>query len=148
MGLLAEAAADRQRAGELLAVPTIETEPSHDNRMRLAQDHMRRGEHQKVIELLSQVLQDDKDNAIALLNRGNAYSALKKFDAALQDLDRVINLKPDFPVTYHNRGLAYYRVGQTESGSNDIRKACSMGFKPSCEAIELIRNNGGKFPGS
>lgn len=148
MGHILEAKADEQRAGELFAVPTIESEPSDDGRLKLAQAHMRKGEHQKVIELLSQSLQDDKDNFVALMNRGNAYTALRKYDEALQDLDRAVRLKPDFAASYHNRGLAFYGLGRTEEGNTDMKKGCAIGFKPSCEALELIRNNGGKIPGS
>lgn len=148
LGHTAEAEKDEQLARELFAVPTVEAEPTQDNRLILAQKHMRIGEHQKVIELLDQTLQDDKDNLIALTNRGNAYSALKQYDKALQDLDRVIHLKPDFPASYHNRGLAFFGLDRTEEGNKDLNQSCSMGFKPSCEALELIRNNGGKIPGS
>lgn len=148
MGNILEAAADEKRAGELFAIPTIESEPSDDDRLKLAQAHMRKGDHQKVIELLSQSLQDDKDNLVALMNRGNAYTSLKQYDEALQDLDRVVRLKPDFPASYHNRGLVFYGLGRNEEGNKDMNKGCTMGFKPSCEALDLIRNNGGKIPGS
>lgn len=148
LGHIIEAEEDRQRARELFAIPSAQQQLSKDQRLKLAEEYSKRGEHQKTINELNKLLAEEKDNAAFLVNRGNAFSALKRYDEALMDFDRVIKLRPDVAQTYYNRALARIWSKHDSEGISDMKKGCSMGFKAACDALEFARKNGGKFPGS
>lgn len=145
----AGAADDNKRAQELFTMPAITPEPSaQDDRLMQINDYASRGEHQKALDELNKLLSVEKNNPGLLINRGNSYSALKRYDEALEDFNRVIGLSPNTAVTYHNRALVYVGQNKEDEAKSDLKKACSLGFRPSCEAMDFIRGNGGKFPGS
>lgn len=149
VGLLREAAEDRKRSQELFTQSSLPPEPiTQDDRLKLANDYANHGDQQKALDELNRLLQAEKDNPAFLINRGNAYSALQRYDEALADLSRVIALRPEAGVAYHNRALVYVGLKRDKEALKDLNKACATGFKPSCEAVEFVRNNGGKFPGN
>lgn len=148
LGHFVEAEDDRQRARELFAIPTQQQELSKDERLKLAEGYSNRGDYQKTLDELNKLMQGDADNPAILINRGNAYSGLKRYDEAVQDFNRVISMRPEVAVTYHNRALALFWSKRDTDAMKDLKKACSLGFKPSCESIDFVRKNGGKFPGS
>ncbi|MGQ0827852.1 MAG: tetratricopeptide repeat protein [Bacteroidota bacterium] len=55
--------------------------------------------------------------------RGDAYTIAKKYDKAVADLSRAIQLKSDYPEAYYNRGLAYYYLGKHEEAISDYTSA-------------------------
>ena len=57
--------------------------------------------------------------AAAFYNRGNAYSAQKDYDHAIQDYDQAIRLKPNFAQAFNNRGSAYHIKGDTDRAIRD-----------------------------
>ncbi len=148
LGMLVEAEDDRQKARELFAIPTAQQQLSKDERLKLAEEYSKRGDHKKTLEELDKVVQEDPENPGILINRGNALSGLKRHEEALKDFNKVIKLRPDVAVTYHNRALALFWLKRDSEAMKDLKKACSMDFKPACDSIEFVRKNGGKFPGS
>lgn len=148
IGNMDAAAEDNRRAQELFSRPTTSPEQFPvDDRLKLADSYAGRGESEKALAELNRLLAVEKDNPAFLINRGNAFSALRKFDEALEDMNRAVGIRPDMAVIYHNRALVYVGMERDTQAMNDLQKACSMGFRPSCEALDFVRGNGGKFPG-
>jgi tetratricopeptide (TPR) repeat protein len=57
---------------------------------------------------------------------------LNKYDAAILDFNKSIELNPKFVDAYTNRGFAYVNNGQFEKSLIDFNKALEMG-SPSCD---------------
>ncbi len=55
---------------------------------------------------------------------------------AKEALDRYIELRPDDPGGYYNRGGCRYRGGDREGALEDGQKACELGMPMACRAVE------------
>ena len=64
-----------------------------------------------------------RKNAYAYCTRAVTNVAFEAYDAAIDDLDRAIKLKPDFAHAYHQRGLAKQHIGQHKVAEADLQKA-------------------------
>ena len=69
------------------------------------------GEYDLAVQYFTRVIQagefSQKDLAITLNNRGNAYRKKGLYDRAIKDYDAAIRLKPDLAMAFNNRGNAY-----------------------------------------
>jgi tetratricopeptide (TPR) repeat protein len=54
------------------------------------------GNYQEALKYFTNALELDHDNAILLSNRSGAYTSLKDYSHALEDAERVVNLRPDW----------------------------------------------------
>lgn len=59
----------------------------------------------------------------AFINRGYAYNNKKEYTQAIKDYTKAIQLKPDYPLAYRNRAVVYDKIGLTEKGRADRKKA-------------------------
>jgi lipoprotein NlpI len=64
--------------------------------------------------------------AIALNNRGNAYTAKGEYDLAVKDYDRAIQLNPSYPKPINNRGVAYEKIGEFDRAMEDFSQAIKI----------------------
>jgi hypothetical protein len=58
--------------------------------------------------------------------RALAYSLKLKYDQALADYDKAIDLNPDFAVALNNRAWLYYKTGRLADGVADIEHALRL----------------------
>jgi len=58
-----------------------------------------------------------------LYNRGRCYSEMQKYDLALADFDRCLQLDPDWAWAFAARGEAYLRMGRLDQAITDCRMA-------------------------
>jgi tetratricopeptide (TPR) repeat protein len=58
--------------------------------------------------------------------RALAYSLLGKFDQALADYDKAIDLNPNYAVALNNRAWAYYKLGRGPEGAADVERALQL----------------------
>ena len=65
------------------------------------------GEWQKAIDLFTEAIRINANNAVVFAKRGAAFLKLKKPNACIKDCTRAIELNPDSAVAYKNRGRAY-----------------------------------------
>lgn len=63
---------------------------------------------------------------VAHNDRGNAHGRLGNYDAALHDFNRVIELAPDDPDAWYNRGLTLRRLGRTGEALNDYDRVLEL----------------------
>ena len=59
---------------------------------------------------------------VTYLNRGLAKAKLGDYEAAIENYNEVIRLKPYFAIAYYYRGLAYEILGKKEEAELDRRK--------------------------
>jgi tetratricopeptide (TPR) repeat protein len=64
--------------------------------------------------------------AIAHVNRGNAYNAIREIDHAIADYDKAIEIKPDYAPAYYNRGIAHFEQGDLVLAIADYDKAIEI----------------------
>lgn len=82
----------------------------------LAQEAAAAGDYRQVVEVLNHALTDPElapeQAVVALANRGIAYSLLKAFALAKQDLESALALNPNHPLTLNHLGLLAEQVDQ------------------------------------
>ncbi|NJD56297.1 MAG: tetratricopeptide repeat protein, partial [Nitrospirae bacterium] len=141
MGRIEDAEQDFQRARDLVPLDFSQSLPSDDETFRLAEKYYQAGDWPNAVAALTAIIDNEPDNASAHINRANAYSSLKRYQEAIEDFNRAIELNPGVGVTYHNRGLAYAWSGMKDKAIADLAKACKLGFQPSCESADLVRRD-------
>jgi len=74
--------------------------------------------------------EDDNDlEAAALVDSGYEYNSLGQYERAIQDFDEAIRLNPQNAGAYHNRGVAYGRIGKSIEEERDFAKAKELGIE-------------------
>ncbi|KAK3597512.1 hypothetical protein CHS0354_041930 [Potamilus streckersoni] len=66
------------------------------------------------IELYNEAIKLAPRDHILLSNRSHAYAALDKYKEALEDAEKVVMLRPDWPKGYFRKGTALYGLGHYE----------------------------------
>jgi len=74
-------------------------------------------------------------------NRSAAYASCKKYEEALKDAEKAIELKPDWPRGYSRRATALHFLGRLEEARDGYKKALEMDpsnatLKESLEQVE------------
>ncbi|MFH4975451.1 hypothetical protein AB6A40_002160 [Gnathostoma spinigerum] len=80
----------------------------------------------------------DPSNFMTLYRRATIYLALGRSRAAIPDLDRVIELKPDFISAHMQRGSVLLKQGSLDEAENDFKVASSDDSKHE-EAISKLK---------
>lgn len=63
------------------------------------------------------------------INRGNDYLGKGRYDQAISDLNKALEIKPRFGAAYFNRGLAYRHKGLYDQAISDLNKAIELNPK-------------------
>ena len=58
--------------------------------------------------------------------RGDAYNELHKYDLAIKDFNKALEMKVDYSDAYYNRGLAYYWLGKGAQDAGKTNEALSL----------------------
>jgi Tfp pilus assembly protein PilF len=67
-----------------------------------------------------------RDKARLRAGRGGAYLKLKNYDAAVENFDAALELRPRFIGAMRMRGLAFQAMGKTDRASRDYEAALKM----------------------
>ena len=67
-------------------------------------------------------------SAIARGWRGANYYQLRNYNAAIEDLNKSIELNPDYSYTYYYRGLAKKYTKDIIGSCNDLKQALDLGY--------------------
>ena len=78
---------------------------------------LRYSDYKKAEETLSDAIKYDKNNYEAYYYRGCARVNAMKYDEAIADFEKAVELKPDYADAYFNMGKTYFLV-------HDEDKAC------------------------
>ncbi len=95
------------------------------------------GRYEDVVAILSAWLESkaaliDEDRAIALSNRGIAYSLLKRYGLALQDLNQAIRLQPEHLLTLNHLGILAEHVDMDYVAAAEwYGRAATLGYPAS-----------------
>jgi len=133
LGDIERAKADFNRAKQVMFMPM-----DIEGNLKTADIYDKQGAYINAIAEYNKILEWDSENIDALNNRGNAYSKSNFYSEAIQDFNKVILLRPNFAPAYHNRGIAYAWANDREKALADLKQACDMGFKPSCDSIDIV----------
>jgi tetratricopeptide (TPR) repeat protein len=79
------------------------------------------------------------DSWLALNNMGLFYMNAGDLDAALEQLDRAVRVKPESAESYTARGLIHYRAGDQDAALRDLDRAVEL--DPSYPQARLNRGN-------
>lgn len=90
---------------------------------------------QEALSDYSRAIKIDSSFSMPYANRGNIYTEFKKYDLALKDYDTAIHLSPKEYHPYANRGLLFRDLDRLPEACSDWKKACSLGYKPSCRKV-------------
>lgn len=72
------------------------------------------------------ILEGDPNNYLTYFKRGTVYLALGKAKNALSDLDRVLELKPDFITARLNRGTIHLKQADYDLAQLDFYNVVSI----------------------
>lgn len=84
------------------------------------------GSYEKALELYEQALKEKPDHVPAMRGMANTYVQMKKYDAALRAINKVIELQPEFGGNYAIRGIVYDHLGEYEKAMADYEKSIKM----------------------
>ena len=59
-------------------------------------------------------------------NRGTAYKNIGNYRQAIEDLNRAIEIKPDYAEAYINRGVTYNLLGSYRQAIEDLNRAIEI----------------------
>lgn len=62
-------------------------------------------------ELFSKAIEIEPSNHVLYSNRSGAYTSLKNFDKALEDANKVVEIKPDWVKGWGRKGAALHGQG-------------------------------------
>jgi tetratricopeptide (TPR) repeat protein len=68
------------------------------------------------------------DGAYAYNNRGYSKFKLQHYDAALEDINRSLELNAYNAYAYRNRALVYLELGKTRKACKDMEKALEYDY--------------------
>jgi len=77
-----------------------------------------------------------QDNADSYYKRGVINADKGDWEAALNNLNKAIEINPNYAVAYTGRGLSKIKIGLKDSGCLDLSKAGEMGNSKAYDAIK------------
>ncbi|KAL3879023.1 hypothetical protein ACJMK2_031340 [Sinanodonta woodiana] len=91
------------------------------------------------IELYNEAIKLAPRDHILLSNRSRAYAALNKFKKALEDAEKVVMLRPDWPKGYFRKGSALYELGHYEEAVVAMLQCLSLDTSVSTAKVLLSK---------
>jgi len=86
--------------------------------------------YHKAIEIWTEILQLDPNDASTANNIGTAYRQLRQPEIALDYARKAIELSPDYAHPYYSVGLAYYDLRNFDKAKEAFEEAIKRGYKP------------------
>jgi tetratricopeptide (TPR) repeat protein len=98
--------------------------------VKIGSGAMADGDYQKAVEYLSRAIDSGElpMSSLFLIHvaRGDAFYAHGNQQAALQDFDKAVTLKPDYPEAYYNRGNLHCLMRQYDKAIEDYTHAIEL----------------------
>ncbi|XP_057953403.1 serine/threonine-protein phosphatase 5 isoform X2 [Malania oleifera] len=83
--------------------------------------------YSRAIELYTQAIQVNGQNAVYWANRAFAHTKLEEYGSAIQDASKAIEFDPKYSKGYYRRGAAYLAMGKFKEALKDfqqVKKIC------------------------
>ena len=81
-----------------------------------------KGDFEKAIEKIEQALTLDPLSLPLMCTLGDAYSFAGRFDEALAQFDKIIEMEPNFRKAFEGRGMTHLAMGETEEAVKDLEQ--------------------------
>lgn len=108
-----------------MTMPIAQASAEYDRHYAVAKDFLNREQYKLAIDEYTQALKASK-SAIALIDRGTAYSELRKYDAAISDLNQAITIDSKNPLAYTVRGVVNFRSFKPQQAIVDFDRALAL----------------------
>ncbi len=95
--------------------------PTDNNNGNLERDN-----HQRAIEIFTQVIEINPSDAVGYKKRGNARCDLGDYRRAIEDFTSSIQINPDDADAYFYRGNAFYELGNKSEAIEDYTQAIKI----------------------
>ena len=82
----------------------------------------------EALELFNEAIHHNDKNFEAWYFRGNCRVSLGQYHEGIRDLDKSMELKPDFAAAWYNRGLAWFYLDNREKACADWIRAEELGY--------------------
>lgn len=84
------------------------------------------------------------DEATQHSNRGIAFWRKGKYEEAIAEFDKAIELDPKHAKAYYYRANVYYDDGRYSNAWNDVHKAEELGYKVAPRFLKILRKVSGR----
>lgn len=91
-----------------------------ERHLELGRDFLARGQLQDALTHYHAAVEGDSKNYLTYFKRGTVYLALGKAKLAISDLDRALELKPDFSGARAQRGSVHLKMGDYQNAEMDL----------------------------
>ncbi|KAF5481441.1 hypothetical protein F2P56_002091 [Juglans regia] len=107
-------------------MPIMETEKSNISRAEevkvLANEAFKAHKYAQAIDLYTQAIELNNQNAVYWANRAFAHIKLEEYGSAIQDASNAINVDPKYSKGYYRRGAAYLSMGKFKEALKDFQQ--------------------------
>ena len=110
--------------------------------MMQADRHHEKGEHGKVIEVLTQALELDENNSDAWTKLGRAYRQSQLYDDALRCYQKALQLDPNNGSAYGNSGVVYMYKGDLQNAIRCLKHSLTLLDEKSSLYATMLANFG------
>nr|XP_031830911.1 dnaJ homolog subfamily C member 3 [Nomia melanderi] len=107
-----------------------------DRHLELGREFLAKGQLQDALSHYHAAVEGDPNNYLTYYKRGTVYLALGKAKFALLDLDKVLELKPDFTSARLQRGNVLLKQAQFDKAEADFRNVLAV--EPNNEALNAL----------
>ncbi len=118
------------------AIPSVAANSPKAER-NLAAIHFEAGRHAEAAAIYSRLIEQQPDDASLRASLAGTLGAMGRYDQALTQLDRAIEIEPLNVEAYHNRAVIRERRGETDSAITDYQTALRYQpqYQPSQRAL-------------
>ncbi|KAI6697204.1 hypothetical protein NL676_017323 [Syzygium grande] len=113
-------------SGTKNTLPNMETQNSSVARaeeLKLqANEAFKAHKYAQAIDLYSQAIDSNGENAVYWANRAFAHSKLEEYGSAIQDASKAIEIDPGYSKGYYRRGAAYLAMGKFKEALKDFQQ--------------------------
>ncbi|MEA2625824.1 MAG: hypothetical protein QOD06_1869 [Candidatus Binatota bacterium] len=113
----------------------------------LAAVHFQAGRYEQAAKAYAALLSESPKDGSLRTSLAGALGALGKYDEALAELGKAIELEPLNPEAYHNRAVIHERRGEREQAIRDYRTAVRYNpqYAPSRQALKRLTGSEAVF---
>ncbi|KAL2496683.1 Serine/threonine-protein phosphatase 5 [Forsythia ovata] len=93
----------------------------------LANEAFKAHKYSQAIDLYTQAMEANSENAVYWANRAFAHTKLEEYGSAIQDATKAIEIDPKYSKGYYRRGAAYLGLGKFKEALKDfqqVKKLC------------------------